>query len=114
MQKQNIVNNFHVRVKTAEFSNISDIRTLCCVYFGDNIVCKIPREDAGGSSRESSVSPSCRKRRLNGAVFCTIPIIIRTQLIITGPTFLYGESETPPHLVAFYDHAGDTEDTFST
>ena len=27
----------------------------------------------------------------------------------TGPTFLYGDSDTPPHLVAFYDHAGDTE-----
>ena len=26
-----------------------------------------------------------------------------------GPTFLYGDSDTPPHLVAFYDHAGDTE-----
>ena len=23
--------------------------------------------------------------------------------------FLYGDSDTPPHLVAFYDHAGDTE-----
>ena len=22
---------------------------------------------------------------------------------------LYGDSDTPPHLVAFYDHAGDTE-----
>ena len=32
----------------------------------------------------------------------------------TGPSFLYGDSDTPPHLVAFYDHAGDTEDTFST
>ena len=32
----------------------------------------------------------------------------------TGPPFLYGDSDTPPHLVAFYDHAGDTEDTFST
>ena len=32
----------------------------------------------------------------------------------TGPTFLYGDSDTPPHLVTFYDHAGDTEDTFST
>ena len=32
----------------------------------------------------------------------------------TGPLFLYGDSDTPPHLVAFYDHAGDTEDTFST
>ena len=32
----------------------------------------------------------------------------------TGPTFLYGDSDTPYHLVAFYDHAGDTEDTFST
>ena len=31
-----------------------------------------------------------------------------------GPPFLYGDSDTPPHLVAFYDHAGDTEDTFST
>ena len=28
---------------------------------------------------------------------------------VTGPTFLYGDSDTPPHLVAFYDHAGDTE-----
>ena len=27
----------------------------------------------------------------------------------TGPPFLYGDSDTPPHLVAFYDHAGDTE-----
>ena len=26
-----------------------------------------------------------------------------------GPTFLYGDSDTPPHLVSFYDHAGDTE-----
>ena len=32
----------------------------------------------------------------------------------TGPPFLYGNSDTPPHLVAFYDHAGDTEDTLST
>ena len=32
----------------------------------------------------------------------------------TGPPFLYGDSDTPPPLVAFYDHAGDTEDTFST
>ena len=32
----------------------------------------------------------------------------------TGPPFLYGDSDTPPHLVAFYDHFGDTEDTFST
>ena len=32
----------------------------------------------------------------------------------TGPTFLYGDSDTPPHLLAFYDHAGDTEDTFSS
>ena len=31
-----------------------------------------------------------------------------------GPAFLYGDSDTPPHLVAFYDHAGDMEDTFST
>ena len=28
--------------------------------------------------------------------------------------FLYGDSDTPPHLVAFYDHAGDTEDKFSS
>ena len=27
----------------------------------------------------------------------------------TGPTFLYGDSDTPPNLVAFYDHAGETE-----
>ena len=27
----------------------------------------------------------------------------------TGTPFLYGDSDTPPHLVAFYDHAGDTE-----
>ena len=26
----------------------------------------------------------------------------------------YGYSEKPPHLVAFYDTHGDTEDTFST
>ena len=26
-----------------------------------------------------------------------------------GPTLLYGDSDTPPHLVAFYDHIGDTE-----
>ena len=30
-----------------------------------------------------------------------------------GPPFLYGDSESPPPLVAFYDHAGDT-DVFST
>ena len=29
----------------------------------------------------------------------------------TGPPTFYGDSYTPPHLVAFYDHAGDT---FST
>ena len=28
----------------------------------------------------------------------------------TGPTFLYGDSDTPPHLIAFYEHTGDTED----
>ena len=32
----------------------------------------------------------------------------------TGPPFLYGDSDTPPHLVAFYDTLGDTEDVFST
>ena len=32
----------------------------------------------------------------------------------TGPPVLYGDSDTPPHFIAFYDHAGDTEDTFST
>ena len=29
----------------------------------------------------------------------------------TGPSFLYGDSDTPPHLVAFYDHPGDTEES---
>ena len=29
-------------------------------------------------------------------------------------TLFIGDSDTPPKLVAFYDHAGDTEDTFST
>ena len=32
----------------------------------------------------------------------------------TGPPFLYGDFDTPPYLVAFYDQAGDTEDTFSS
>ena len=36
--------------------------------------------------------------------FFNVPV-----LAPTGPTFLYGDSDTPPHLVAFYDHAGDTE-----
>ena len=32
----------------------------------------------------------------------------------TGQPFLYGDSDTLPQLVAFYDHAGYTEDVFST
>ena len=30
-----------------------------------------------------------------------------------GPPFLYGDSDTPPHLVAFTDRAGDTKYLFN-
>ena len=35
--------------------------------------------------------------------------VVHDTLSNTGPTFLYGDSDTPPHLVLFYDHAGNTE-----
>ena len=39
--------------------------------------------------------------------FFNVPGRINTD---TGPPHLYGYSEKPPHLVAFYDTLGDTED----
>ena len=48
-------------------------------------------------------SGSQRHRHFVG--FFNVPVLAPTR----GPTFLYGDSDTPPHLVAFYDHAGDTE-----
>ena len=41
------------------------------------------------------------------AGFFNVPVLAPTR----DHPFLYGDSDTPPHLVAFYDHAVDTEDT---
>ena len=37
--------------------------------------------------------------------FFNVPVLAPTR----NQPFLYGDSDTPTHLVAFYDHAGDTE-----
>ena len=61
---------------------------------------------AGGLKKNLDLrSGSQRHRHFVG--FFNFPVLAPD----TGPTFLYiyGDSDTPPHLVAFYDHAGDTE-----
>ena len=64
---------------------------------------------AGGLKKKLDLrSGSQRHRHFVG--FFNVPVLAPD----TGPPFLYGDSDTPPHLVVFYDHAGDTEDTFST
>ena len=66
---------------------------------------------AGGLKKKLKLdlrSGSQRHRHFVG--FFNVPVLAPTR----DHPFLYGDSDTPPHLVAFYDHAGDTEDTFST
>ena len=65
---------------------------------------------AGGLKKKLDLrSGSQRHRHFVG--FFNVPVLAPTR---EGPPFLYGDSDTLPHLVAFYNHAGDTEDTFST
>ena len=55
---------------------------------------------------EEEVGPTVglpRHRHFVG--FFNVPVLAPTR----DQPFLYGDSDTPPHLVAFYDHAGDTE-----
>ena len=63
---------------------------------------------AGGLKKLYLRSGSHRHRHFVG--FFNVSVQAPTR----GHPFLHGCSEKPPHLVAFYDHAGDTEDTFST
>ena len=66
---------------------------------------------AGGLKKKFDLrSDSQRHRHFVG--FFNVSVLAPTR--VTGPPFLNGDSETPPNLVAFYDHAGDTEDTLST
>ena len=37
-----------------------------------------------------------------------------TDTMDTGPTYLYGDSDTPPHISRLLRHAVDTADAFST
>ena len=62
---------------------------------------------ADGLKKLDLRSGSQRHRHFVG--FFNVPVLAPTR-----DHLLYGDSDTPPHLVAFYDHAGDTEDTFST
>ena len=59
---------------------------------------------AGGLKKKYDLrSGSQRHRHFVG--FFNVPVLAPTR----DQPFLYGDSDTPPHLVAFYDHAGDTE-----
>ena len=59
---------------------------------------------AGGLKKKLDLrSGSQRHRHFVG--FFNVPVLAPTR----DQPFLYGDSDTPPHLVAFYDHAGDTE-----
>ena len=59
---------------------------------------------AGGLKKKFDLrSGSQRHRHFVG--FFNVPVLAPTR----DQPFLYGDSDTPPHLVAFYDHAGDTE-----
>ena len=60
---------------------------------------------------EEEVGPTVGlPRHRHFVVFFNVPVQAPTR----DHPFLYGDSDTPPQVVAFYDHAGDTEDTFST
>ena len=63
---------------------------------------------AGGLKKKLNLRSGSQRHRHFVGLF-NVPVKHRH-----GTTFLYGDSDTPPHLVAFYDHAGDTEDTFTT
>ena len=49
-------------------------------------------------------------RHRHFAGFFNVPVLAPTR----DHPFYTVIPDTSPHLVAFYDHAGDTEDTFST
>ena len=57
---------------------------------------------------------SCTYGRAPNAIDISQDSLTCLSYTDTGPPVLYGDSDTPPHFIAFYDHAGDTEDTFST
>ena len=65
---------------------------------------------AGGLKKKMLDLRSGSQRHRHFVGFFNVPVLAPTR----DHPFLYGDSDTPPHLVAFYDHAGDTEDTFST
>ena len=59
---------------------------------------------AGGLKKKLDLrSGSQRHRHFVG--FFNVPVLAPTR----DQPFYTGDSDTPPHLVAFYDHAGDTE-----
>ena len=59
---------------------------------------------------------SCTYGRATNAIYISQGSLTCPSYTDTGPTFLYGDSDTPPHLVAFYDTLGirRTYNVFST
>ena len=79
-----------------------DVNWLLNVTINDiSVIYVTAHRCAGGLKKKLDLrSGSERHRRFVG--FFNVPVL----------AFLYGDSNTPPHLVAFYDHAGDTGDLF--
>ena len=88
-----------------EKNNIGKANWLFNVTINDiSVIYVTAHRCAGGLKKKLDLrSGSQRHRHFVG--FFNVPVLAPTR----GPTFLYGDSDTPPHLVAFYDHAGDTE-----
>ena len=57
---------------------------------------------------------SCTYGRAPNAIDISQGSLTYPSYTDTGPPFLYGDSNTPPNLVAFYDTLGGTEEVFST
>ena len=94
------------RVPTGEQPQGVELNWLFNVTINDiSVIYVTAHRCAGGLKKLDLRSGSQRHGHFVG--FFNVPVLAPTR-------DHHGDSDTPPHLVAFYNHAGDTEDTFST
>ena len=87
-----------------------DLNLLFNVTINDISVIYVTAHRCAGGLKKKLDLRSGSQRHRHFAGFFNVPVLAPTR----DHPFYTVIPDTPPHLVAFYDHAGDTEDTFST
>ena len=85
-------------VRRFEFEFIGVLR-LMQRHFSHKIICD-------GTDVQADWRRSCTYGRAPNAIDISQGSLTCPSYNDTGPPFLYGDSDTPPHLVAFYDTLG--------